>query len=171
MSQQERAPAADVERPKAIKAFFNADPKAPVVDLWVNPRNLTLDVPKLSAMFGKIAGRSVTCWLQPAGTATETGRPYGPFVTINERGAPVEGQPGKYHRDVHIGMAHFVVKDDARVALVINLDGAKAIWGEPRKELTEELRFKLGVDPTKLAEAIANKATAAAQPRRPGPRP
>ena len=149
-AQKEQAPAAEAKQ-EIVKAFFNSDPKGPVVNFFVDPKNPNFE-PGRPAMFGNIGEDKVTVFVEPAGTAKESGKEYGAFMSINKNGGAVDGKPGEFHPSEKLATANFVVTKGGKAALAINPTEGETIWATPRKELSDDQRVAAGLNLEKLKE-------------------
>lgn len=150
------------------KAFFSQDKEnKEVVALFVDPKNPEFE-PRRPAMFGTIEGKPVSVFVEPAGK-TEAGKEYGAFLTINAKGA--KNADGTYAKDTKLAIGNIRATGDGHVRMAIDFGNDKTIWAIPRKELSQDLLVKAGLDVGKLEEARANAAANAAAKTAKAPAP
>lgn len=141
----------------AVKAFFaTGKDKKERVALFLDEKNPEWNGGR-PAMYGKIDGKSVSVFVEPAGE--KDGKAFGAFLTINERGAA--NGDGTYAKDTKLGKGNLVVTAEGHARLAIKI-GEETVWATPRKEVSTDLMAKGGLDVEKLATVRAEVAAKAA---------
>lgn len=150
------APTPAAGEPTYVKAFFaTGKDKKERVALFLDPKNPDF-VTGRPAMFGTIDGKSVSVFIEPGGE--KEGKAYGPFLTINERGA--KNADGSYEKDTRFAVGNIRVTEEGAARLAIKFQGQdETLWATPRKEVSNDLLAKAGLDLEKLASARAAQAT------------
>lgn len=141
-------------KPTYTRAFFSTG-TGPEVSLLVDPKNPTFE-PGRPALFGTIAGQSVSIFVNPPGSRDS--------LSIQARGARVGTA---YEPDTPFATGNLVVTKDALVRLAVTVIGRdQTIWAVPRKELTDAQRAAAGLDGERLELARAAKEQRQATERR-----